>query len=264
MKMQMRRNMIVSIVLIALSHFPIVNADPQKGLEIAREMKVREKGFGNYAVDMKMVLVNVSGKETIRQLRVITQEVEGDGEQSLAIFDSPADVKGTGFLTHTHIKRDDDQWLYLPSLKRVKRIAPSNKTAPFMGSEFSYEDLTSYEVENFTYNYIGDVLMKGVDCFLLERYPVNQFSGYSRQRVWVEKDRYLALKIDYYNKKDEKVKTLKSSKFAKYLEKFWFAHEMKMQNYQSGKSSILYWQNFKFRQPLRDTDFNPNSLKRIR
>ncbi len=262
----MKRNMlyIIGITLLIFCYLPIVRADVQKGLEIAREMKARESGFGNYIADMKMVLISVAGKETVRQLHVRTREVANDGNQSLAIFDSPADVKGTGFLTHTHINRDDDQWLYLPSLKRVKRISPSNKTAPFMGSEFSYEDLTSYEVENYTYQYIGEEKLDGVDCYLLDRFPVNEYSGYSRQRVWVEKGRYLALKLDYYNKKNKKIKTLRSGKFSKYLEKYWFANEMKMQNHISGKSSILFWGNYRFRLPLRAADFNPGSLTRIR
>ena len=262
--MKLKRAGIISLILILLCDIPIVCADAQKGLAIAREMKAREKEFGNYAADMKMVLISVSGKETVRELHVITREVDGDGDQSLAIFDSPADVKGTGFLTYTHINRDDDQWLYLPSLKRVKRIAPNNKTAPFMGSEFSYEDLTSFEVENYTYKYIGNEKLDNVDCFLLDRFPVNEHSGYSRQRVWVEKNRYLALKIDYYDKKNEKIKTLESANFNKYLDKFWFAHEMKMRNHKSRKASILYWQNYRFRQPLREIDFQPGSLKRIR
>lgn len=247
---------------------PAVAADStagqDKGLAIAREMKAREKGFGNYSADMEMVLISASGKKNIRQLRIKTREVKGDGDQSLAVFDSPADVKGTGFLTHTHISRDDDQWLYLPSLKRVKRISPRNKTAPFMGSEFSYEDLASYEVENYSYRYIGDEKLEGADTFVIERMPVNEHSGYSRQRVWVEKDRYLALKIDFYSKRNQLIKTLKSGHFRKYIGKYWFAHEMLMTNHISGKSSVLNWKNFSFRQPVRATDFTAGGLKRIR
>lgn len=239
-------------------------AETDKGLQIARMMAAQQDGFGNYQVDMEMVLVDIGGRETIRRLRVSTREVQQDGDQSLAVFDAPADVKGTAFLSHTHINRADDQWLYLPALKRVKRISPANKTAPFMGSEFSYEDLTSYEVDNFTYQYIGEEKLDGMDCYILDRFPTSEFSGYSRQRVWVEKDRYLALKIEYYSKKNEKLKTLTSLKFNQYLNRFWFAHEMLMQNHISRKSSLLFWKNYQFRQPLREADFDPNSLPRIR
>ena len=253
---------LISIVLAGWAS--IAYADKNKGQAIAEEMKAREKGFGHYSVDMKMELISASNKKTIRKLHVITREVAADGDQFLAVFDSPADVKGTGFLTHTHINKDDYQWLYLPSLKRVKRISPRNKKSPFMGSEFSYEDLTSYEVGNYTYKYVGDEKLDMVDCYILDRFPTNANSGYQRQRVWIEKERYLALKIYYYNKKAIKIKTLEAGKFKKHLSKFWFAHEMKMQNHQSGKVSVLYWQNFKFNAPLHAAAFDPNSLRRIR
>lgn len=256
--------LIPAFLLFSVSPVLLCETEQDRGLQIAREMKAREEGYGNYLVNMQMVLVSISGKETIRELHVKTREVADDGDQSLAVFDSPADVKGTAFLSHTHINRDDDQWLYLPSLKRVKRIAPNNKTAPFMGSEFSYEDLTSFEVENYTYKYIGDGKYDNADCYILDRFPTNEFSGYSRQRVWVEKDRYLALKIEYYDRKAGHSKTLVSDRFKKYLDKFWFAQKMRMQNHQSGKSSVLYWEDYRFRQEVRDADFNPNSLPRIR
>ncbi|NIQ11612.1 MAG: outer membrane lipoprotein-sorting protein, partial [Gammaproteobacteria bacterium] len=171
------------------------------GLEIAKEMKARERGFINYTARMKMVLVSSSGDEKVRLLRVKTLEMDGDGDKTLAIFDSPADVKGTAFLSHSHVSRADDQWLFLPMLKRVKRIAPANQIAPFMGSEFSYEDLASAEVGKFTYDYLGDEVLDGRPCFKLERIPVSEYSGYSRQVVWVDKERYVPLRTDYYDRK---------------------------------------------------------------
>lgn len=254
---------ISNILFCFIIYSSAVFADEVKGLAIARSMKEHESGFGNYTAEIKMVLFS-SSKETIRLLRVKTREVAGDGEQSIAIFDRPADVKGTAFLSHTHITKEDDQWLFLPSLKRVKRISPRNKTAPFMGSEFSYEDLTSIEVERFRYEYVGDDMLGGQPCFIIDRFPVDPHSGYSKQRVWVEKKRYIALKTEYYDRKGEKLKTLVSSNFKQYLVEFWRAHEMRMENHISGKSSVLYWDKFKFRQKLSDADFNPISLKRIR
>lgn len=262
--MKLIKKIIFGIYIFIFCYFPPMYASEQEGLAIAKEMKAREKGFGNYTVDMKMLLISVNGDEALRELHVIAREIAGDGDQFLAIFDLPADVKGTGFLSYTHVNKDDDQWLYLPSLKRVKRISPRNKTSPFMGSEFSYEDLASYELENYTYKYLKDEKINAIDCFVIERIPVSKYSGYSRQQVWVEKDRYLALKIDYYNKKNELEKTLVSGIFKQYLNRFWFAHEMKMKNHLSRKSSILKWQNFRFRQPLNDSDFNPQNLTRIR
>lgn len=254
---------IAIILTFTLGFTAYVQAETDKGLSIAREMKTKTKGFVNYKVDMEMVLVSASGKKKIRKLRVITREVDGDGDQSLAIFESPADIKGTGFLSHTHIQKNDMQWLYLPALKRVKRIAPNNTVAPFMGSEFSYEDLSSYEVENYTYEYVGDEKVDGVDYFILKRFPVSEYSGYSQLKVWIEKKRYLLAKTEFFNKKNEKIKTLRTGDYKLYLNRFWFASNMRMENHLSGKSSILNWRNYKFKQPLRAADFKPNSLKRI-
>lgn len=239
-------------------------ADSERGLEIAKTMRNQVRGFGNYAADMEMVLTDSGGKDTLRRLRVKVLEVTGDGDKSLAIFDAPADVKGVAFLSHTHIQPPDDQWLYLPSLKRFKRIAPANKTAPFMGSEFSYEDLASSEVEKYTYKYAGEGAAENRPSYLLERYPVDEHSGYSRQLVWVDKERYVALKIEFYNRKGEKLKTLVSRGFKQYLNRYWFPAEMQMQNHQSGKHSVLRWNDYRFRQKMSDQDFHPSSLTRMR
>ena len=125
----------------------------QKGLLIATESERRDNGFGDHSSDMTMTLRNQHGDEVTRYLRINTLEVVGDGDKSLTIFDRPADIKGTALLTFSHKKGPDDQWLYLPALKRVKRISSGNKSGAFMGSEFAYEDLSSQEVEKYTYKF---------------------------------------------------------------------------------------------------------------
>lgn len=239
-------------------------ADPARGLEIARAMKERERGFGNYIAHIRMTLISASGAESVRLLRVKTRETAKNGDQSIALFDSPADVKGTAFLSYTHIDRDDDQWLYLPSLKRVKRIAPRSKTAPFMGSEFSYEDLTSVEVEKYRHDFLGEDVFETRASLKLERVPLDPHSGYSRQVVWVDKERFIALRTEYYDRRGEKLKTLVSSGHRRYLDHFWRPAEMRMQNHQSGKASVLYWSDYRFGQPLTEEDFLPGSLQRLR
>jgi outer membrane lipoprotein-sorting protein len=239
-------------------------ADAERGLQIAKTMRERERGFDNFTADMEMVLISASGKTFLRRLRVRVLEVKDDGDKNLAIFETPADVKGVAFLSHTHIRKADDQWIYLPSLKRVKRIAAANKTAPFMGSEFSFEDLASPEVEKYTYKYVGEETVGSQASFLLERYPAYKHSGYSRQLVWVERDRYIALKIEFYDRRGEKFKTLVSSGFKRYLGRYWRASDMDMENHRSGKRSILRWSNFQFRQNIKAQDFEPSRLPRIR
>ena len=138
-------------------------ASPEKGLEIAIEADSRDKGFGDSTAQITMTLMDKYGQSTKRAIRNRTFEVDNEGDKSLVIFDSPGDVRGTAFLSHTKKADSDNQWLYLPALKRVKRIASSNKAGPFMGSEFSYEDIASQEVEEYTYNYLRDEEQHGLD-----------------------------------------------------------------------------------------------------
>ena len=252
------------ILVICCAVITPVYADTDRGLQIARTMRERERGFDNFTADMEMVLISTSGKKSLRRLRVKVLEVLDDGDKNLAIFDAPADVKGAAFLSHTHIRKADDLWLYLPSLKRVKRIASANKTAPFMGSEFSYEDLASPEVEKYTYKYVGEGVAGSQPSFLLERYPEDKHSGYSRQLVWVEQDRYVALKIEFYDRRGEKFKTLVSSGFKQYLNRYWRPTDMDMENHRSAKRSVLRWSNYQFRQNVKAQDFEPSRLSRMR
>lgn len=236
----------------------------ERGLAIAREMNARDRGYGDYTATMRMVLVDTSGRETVRALRTRTLEGNGDGDKLLAVFDSPADVRGTVFLSHTHAERADDQWLYLPALKRVKRIAPANRTSPFMGSDFSYEDLASAEVEKYGYAYRGEEMLAGEPRFLLERIPVDAESGYSRQLVWVDKDRFVPLQIEFYDHRGEKLKTLQLREYRQYLGRYWRAHEARMENHESGKSTVLRWSDVRFRQGQNEQDFLPASMARAR
>lgn len=256
---------LIAAMLAAATLAPLAaQADAERGLAIAREMDARDRGFGDSTATMKMVLVDASGGERLRELRVKTLEGRDDGDQLLAIFETPADVRGTVFLSHTHAGRADDQWLFLPAIKRVKRIAPANQSSPFMGSEFSYEDLASAEVEKYTYAYRGDERYEGDAGFLLERVPVDAESGYSRQRVWVDQERYVALKIEYYDRRGEKLKTLTLGDYRQYLGRYWRAHEARMENHQSGKLTILRWEDIGFRQGLGEQDFLPASMARAR
>ncbi|MCH2038490.1 MAG: outer membrane lipoprotein-sorting protein, partial [Rickettsiales bacterium] len=133
------------------------NTSPEEiGKAIMVEFDKRDFGFGDMEVDLKMILRNQHGQEITRTQRNKTFEVEdpNKGDKTLIIFDNPRDVKGTAFLTFSNILTPDDQWLYLPSLKRVKRISSKNKSGSFVGSEFAYEDISSQEVEKFSYKYI--------------------------------------------------------------------------------------------------------------
>ncbi len=264
------RLLIIPVIFVLLPiiipHAEAAAETPEgKGLTIAREADIRDKGFHDFTSSMTMTLRNKHGRESVRKIRGRTLEVEGDGDKSLTIFDNPRDVKGTAFLNFTHKTGDDDQWLFLPALKRVKRISSRNKSGSFMGSEFAYEDISSQEVEKYTYKWIRDEAYNGQECFVVELYPVDtKNSGYTRQTVWIDKQEYRSLKVEFFDRKKSHLKTLTFTGYKKYLDKYWRADEMQMVNHQNGKSTRLKFSDYKFQTGLTDKDFNKNSLKRAR
>lgn len=264
----MNRRMIqstVAAVVVGLLPFTLVaETAEEKGLAIAVEADKRDEGFGDSTANMTMELRNKQGDSSTRYIRIKTLEVIGDGDKSMSIFDEPADVKGTAFLTFSHAIKPDEQWLYLPALKRVKRINSKNKSGPFMGSEFAYEDIASQEVEKYTYKYLRDETLNGIDCYVIERYPAYEHSGYTRQVVWINKAEYRPEKVVFYDRKNSLLKTLTYDGYQQYLDKFWRADQMYMENHQTGKSTMLTWSDYQFRTGLEDRDFNKNSLKRAK
>lgn len=262
-----RRKVLLSEILCAAFLFFIVpnaSADPTKGLEIAKERKVRDKGWQDSTAAVSMILKNAEGDESTRVMRMKSLEVTNDGDKGLTIFDEPKDVQGTAFLSYSHIDGADDQWLYLPALKRVKRISSRNKSGPFMGSEFSYEDLSSFEIGKYQFNYLRDETIGGQPCFVVEETPVDKMSGYTKLITWVNKAEYVPMKVEYYDRKHTLLKTLVLTDYNKYLDKYWRALTLEMTNHQTGKSTILKTSNIEFRTGLEDRDFNKNILKRIR
>lgn len=259
-----KRILILTAIWLAVLPLPSALADENKGLQIAKEADRRDTGWKDQTATLKMVLRNAEGRESTRAIRTKTLEVEGDGDKALSIFDTPRDVKGTAFLSYTHAAKADDQWLYLPALKRVKRISSNNKSGPFMGSEFAYEDISSQEVEKYTYKWIKDEKMGDCDCFVVERKPTYKHSGYTRMMTWIDKKIYRPVKIEYYDRKNELMKTLTQHEYKQYLGKYWRPSRMEMKNHITKKSTTLTWENYQFGTGLTDKHFDRNALKRIR
>lgn len=259
------KNLLILFALLGLLPIAGVAETPEeKGFAIAVEADRRDQGWQDSKAAMEMVLRNRQGDTSSRKMRSRALEVQGDGDKSLTIFDHPADVKNTAFLSFTHATKPDDQWLYLPALKRVKRIASANKSGPFMGSEFAYEDISSQEVDKYSYRWLRDEAFDGQEAFVIERIPQYKHSGYTRQEAWIDKEHYRVIKVDYYDRKGALLKTLLSSEYKQYLDQYWRAHKMDMENHLTGKSTTLTWSDYEFRNGYTDRDFNRNSLKRAR
>jgi len=253
------------LILLALTPLTLVAQTPEeKGLDIARAADAYDAGFVDFTANMVMTLTNRKGETSTRQIRIRTLEVPGDGDKSMSIFDEPADVKGTAMLTYSHGLEPDDQWLYLPAIKRVKRISSRNKSGPFMGSEFAFEDIGSQEVEKYSYKWLRDEACGEWQCHVLERTPAYEFSGYTRQIVWLDTQAYRMLKVEFYDRKNELLKVLEASGYQQYLDHYWRPGVMQMDNKQNGKATTLEWTDYQFKTGLSDRDFNPQSLKRLR
>ena len=245
-----------------LSATAMAETSQQKGLRIAKAADAKDTGFGDTTANMIMTLKNRAGKTSRRIIRIKTLETKG-GDKSLSLFDQPADVKGTAMLTFSHGLKADDQWLYLPALKRVKRINSRNKSGPFMGSEFAFEDLSSQEVEKYKYNYLREEACgNGWKCHVIERTPAYKYSGYTKQIVWLDTKEYRPTKMMFYDRKRSLLKTLTATGFKQYLGKFWRPNMMSMINHQTGKSTTLQWQNYKFKTGLSSRDFNKKAIAR--
>ena len=235
-----------------------------KGLKIAKEAKLRDFGWKDSKANMEMILRNKQGNTSVRKIRIKSLEMENDGDKSLTIFDQPRDVKGTAFLSFSHAVVADEQWLYLPALKRVKRISSSSKSGPFMGSEFAFEDLASFEVEKYDYEYIKDEIVNNMDSYLVKYTPNYKNSGYQYQLVWLDKTELRSHKIEFYDRKGSLLKTLTSEGYQQYLNTYWRANSMTMVNHQTGKSTQLKWHDYQFGSGLSQRDFNKSGLKRAK
>ncbi len=228
------------VLILAGTLHALAETPEEKGLRLAKEVDAANAGFAGEYSEMEMVLINAHGDRTVRKLVTEVKEKENDGDMSLSTFEWPADVKDTRMLTWSHKTGDDDQWLYLPALKRVKRISSRNKSGAFMGSEFSYEDLGSQEVEEFTHKFLEDTELDGRACWLLERDPVSEKSGYSKEIVWMDKEYMNPLKIEYYDRKGELLKVGRFLDYKQY-EKWWRVSAIEMENVQTHKKSVITW-----------------------
>ncbi len=254
------KKIVLGILAVTLGLFNLVaQSDEERGLEIAKAADNADQGFVSTIVELKMTLKNKNGQTSERSLSNRILEQTDDGDKSLIVFNSPKDVKGTATLTYTHKIGADDQWLYLPSIKRVKRISSNNKSGPFVGSEFAYEDLSSQEVEKYTYKFLKE---EG-NLLYVEQDPVDPKSGYTRRIATYNKDKgYRIEKVEFYDRKNALLKTLTYSGYKLYKDKFWRASAMNMVNHQSNKETLLEFSDYNFGADLSDDDFTQVALQR--
>jgi hypothetical protein len=233
-----------------------------RGLEISLKAEQFNNGFIGDQGEMEMEIINAYGDSIKRKMIRVSSETKNDGDKSVIKFLWPLDVKDTRLLTWTHKNKNDSQWLYMPSIKRVKRINSRNQSGSFMGSEFYYEDLNSQEIEKYTHKYIKDIKYQDRDCWLIERVPHDKNSGYSKIVSWLDKQYYNPLKIEYYDRKGELLKTADFKGYKQY-KKWWRQSEIFMMNHQTKKSSRMVWKNLKLSIKHSSKSFTKSRFKKL-
>ena len=204
----------------------------------------------------------------IRELKMWAKTNEMGNDRSMIIFHWPKEVKGTGFLTVEHTGRDDDLWLYLPAIKKVRRIASSSKGGNFMGSDFSYADIGSGNLDDYTYTLSGTETLDGNICYIIEAIPgsekIKKNEGYSKKIIWVRKDIFYPIQQKYFDKKGYYLKIMKSHSLKKIEEAgVWIAAHIVMANAQKKDSeTIMELKEIEVNTGIPDDFFTQRNLTR--
>lgn len=263
----MPKHFYVALAVALLLPLQFANAQPSddakaRGYAIAERSDLTDAGFGSSSVNLTMTLADPRGRETSRELQIDTLEKEGDGngDRSLTRFFSPPDVEGTALLSHARILDPDNQWLYLPALRRVKRISSSNKSGPFVGSEFAFEDLTANELGKYEYSYMETVSDSGMEMDKLECLPLYERSGYTKLHCYFDTEVFQPRKIEFFDRGGNLLKTLEILDYREYENGYWRSHRQVMTNHLTGKSTTLQFSDFEFGVELDARDFEASAL----
>jgi len=236
----------------------------QKGDRIARGADVADDGFGDFSVQGEMILKTGRGTQSKRRFTTKTlEEAHNAVQKSVLEFKWPGDIRDTVLLTHSFDGRQDAQWLYLPSVGRVKKISGSGRSGSFVGSEFAYEDMVDQNSRNYRHTWLADERCptgQGM-CHKLSRQPLHR-SGYSKQIVWIDTQALRYQSIQFFNRHGQHLKTLTIAGYRKFKGRIWRPSRMVMVNHLTGKSTTLIWSNYRFNVGMSPHEFTQNALTR--
>ncbi len=261
----------LTLALNACFLIQIVSADDPKAREIIQKVEDRDDG-DNSISDMEMILVDKNGKQRVRKITMFRKD-KGKDDLSIMFFKHPIDVKDTGFLTHDFDdpKKDDDQWLYLPALKKSKRIASTDKSGSFMGSDLNYSDMTSRNLENYDFTFYEkgkETEINGVKVWVIESVPrskeiINE-TGYKKSLLFIRQDNYFVIRAVNWEKRGGYVKFMKVNKL-ELIDGIWVSTDMNVQR-KKGKrvvhQTLLKFHNTKFNQPIEENMFTVRRLEK--
>ncbi len=212
--------------------------------------------------DLTMTLINKSGSERIRKIKQFTKDF-GEVEKSIMFFTAPADVKNTSFMNWSYDDPDksDDQWIYLPALKKVKRISSDSKSDYFMGSDFTYDDLGDRKLDDDTHTLLREETIDGVDYYVVQSIPKDEDYMYSKTVTWIRQDNFIGLKKEFYDEDGELLKTLKIKKFEK-ISGFLIITHSEMENVQKNHRTTIQLSNIKINTGIPSSKFTERMMMR--
>lgn len=253
----MKRYLLTLIFL--LTSIKIVLSSPT-GLWIAQKIHERERG-DDARLEMEMTLIDKNGGKRERRLIILRKDFNGEDKVVLR-FIYPHDINGTSFLVWEHKGRDNERFLYLPALGRIKRIATREKDENFAGTDFSYEDMSDRKLEDYTYELMEEeVAYEKESCYLLASYPKGENPKYPKILSWVRKDNFVVMKAEYYNKQGSIEKTFKVLKLEE-INGIWTPLELLMKNHKTNHQTFTKVRKVQYNEGIPDMHFEIGGLKR--
>lgn len=211
---------------------------------------------------LTMTLTNRSGKTRVRTIEQLTKDF-GAEEKKVMFFTAPADVKNTSFMSWSYDKagKADDQWIYLPALKKVKRISSDSKSDYFMGSDFTYDDLGDRQPTSDTHTFLAEEQIDGQDCWVIESTPKDADYMYGRTVTWVLKGQLIGKKKTFYDEDGELLKTLEVQK-SEQRGGYWIITSSQMKNHQKNHTTTMELANVKVDKGVSNKKFTERMMKR--
>jgi len=259
----MIRRLVLFLLVAVLVSLPALASAQTEPTALEVMQKVYNRPTGN---DMKatltMTLINSNGDERVREIKQYIKDF-GDVEKKIMFFVRPADVRNTSFMNWSYDdpNRDDDQWIYLPALKRVKRISSDSKGDYFMGSDFTYDDLGDRKPEEDTHKILREETLNGEHCYVIESIPKDEDYMYSRTVTWIVKDKWIGLKKEFYDEDGDYLKTLEIKKYEK-IKGYWIITETEMHNVQKNHTTRMTLSDVVIDSGIKDNMFTERMMKR--
>ncbi|MBO7145623.1 MAG: outer membrane lipoprotein-sorting protein [Salinivirgaceae bacterium] len=252
----------ITTILAAMLATATMSAQTLTGREIAEKVHNRPDGDTRYC-EMSLTLINKNGSKRVRELKSYSKDY-GNDRKTIMFFLYPGDVKGTGFLTWEYDApdHDDDKWLYLPAMKKTRRISgSSSKTDYFMGTDFTYDDMGRRNLDEDTHTLLREEMLDGHKCWVLQSVPKKAGDIYTRRVSWVRQDCLIPVKVEFYDKLG-KLHRLLVADDVKQVDGYWTMGHMNIKNVQTNHETDLVFKNYQYDKPTNDNLFTVNQLEK--